>query len=462
MSGNNGSNFKKIMNKTVVIDIVGLSSGLIGDHTPFLKKWTEDHHLSTVDPMLPAVTTAVQSTYLTGKWPSEHGIVGNGWYDRTACEVKFWKQSNKLVQAEKIWEKAKALDPKFTCANMFWWYNMYSSVDFSATPRPNYLSDGRKIPDCYTQPASLRDHLQKELGQFPLFNYWGPGANIKSSEWIAHASMIVEERHHPTLTFIYLPHLDYCLQKFGKDFNHIGKELKAIDQLVAELVHFYENKNANVILLSEYGITDITNPIHLNRIFRKNKLIQVRTERGLELLDAGASKAFALADHQVAHIYVNDKTALPQVKNILENTEGIELILDEAGKKQHHIDHERAGDLVVMADKNSWFTYYYWMDDKKAPDFARLVAIHNKPGYDPVEMFMTSKLRAGYKLLKKKLGFRYLLDVIPLDATWVKGSHGRINTALEDHPVLITKNNVSKNNFSAVDVNEMIWETLNA
>lgn len=451
-----------MMNKTVVIDVVGLTRGLIGSQTPFLEKWVSQNHLRTIDAMLPAVTTAVQSTYLTGKWPDEHGIVGNGWYDRTDCEVKFWKQSNRLVQAEKIWEKAKKDDPSFTCANMFWWYNMYSTADFSVTPRPNYLSDGRKIPDCYSHPANLRDHLQAELGQFPLFHYWGPGADIKSSQWIAKASMIVEEKYHPTLTLIYLPHLDYCLQKFGRDLNKISGELGEIDRLLEELVRFYGNKNAEVILLSEYGITDVSNPIHLNRILRENGLIKLRTERGLELLDAGASRAFGLADHQIAHIYINDKTAEAKVREILEKTPGIALVLDEAGKKQYHIDHERAGDFVVVADEKSWFTYYYWTDDKKAPDFARLVAIHNKPGYDPVEMFMSSKLRAGYKLMKKKLGFRYLMDVIPLDASLPKGSHGRPDVLENDKPVLITtgQDGGGKNNLNAIDVFDVIWSTL--
>lgn len=450
------------MNRIVVIDIVGLSSGLIGKKTPFLQKWVSENTLSTIDPMLPAVTTSVQSTYLTGKWPSEHGIVGNGWYDRINCEVKFWRQSNKLVQAEKIWEKAKKIDPNFTCANMFWWYNMYSSADFSVTPRPNYLSDGRKIPDCYSHPADLRDLLQAELGRFPLFNYWGPGANIKSSKWIADASMIVEDKYHPTLTLIYLPHLDYCLQKFGKDFLAIARDLEEIDYLLEKLVTFYRNKNTDVILLSEYGITNVSNPIHLNRIFRKNGLISVRTERGLELLDPGASKAFVMADHQIAHVYINDNESIEKVRNIIATTPSIDLILDKEGKRQNHIDHERAGDLVLVADEKSWFTYYYWMEDRKAPDFARLVAIHNKPGYDPVEMFMTSRLRASYKLLRKKLGFRYLMDVIPLDASLPKGSHGRIGTSTNDQPVLITmgKNREKKSPLKSYEIFQILWDKL--
>ncbi|MGI8633815.1 MAG: alkaline phosphatase family protein, partial [Segetibacter sp.] len=191
------------MKKTVVIDIVGLSSNLIGEFTPFIKQYAANHNLANIDPVLPAVTTTVQSTYITGKWPSEHGIVGNGWYDREDCEVKFWKQSNKLVHAEKIWERAKKEDETFTCSTMFWWYNMYTSAEYSVTPRPNYLADGRKMPDCYSHPAELRDELQTRLGQFPLFQFWGPGANIKSTQWIADASMFTDDKYNPTLTLIY-------------------------------------------------------------------------------------------------------------------------------------------------------------------------------------------------------------------------------------------------------------------
>ncbi|WEK18920.1 MAG: alkaline phosphatase family protein [Candidatus Pedobacter colombiensis] len=448
------------MKKTVVIDVVGLSANLIGKHTPFLEQYIKNKKLSTIAPMLPAVTTAVQSTYLTGKQPSTHGIVGNGWYDETDAEIKFWKQSNKLVQAEKIWDQAKKENPNFTCSNMFWWYNMYSNADYSVTPRPNYLADGRKIPDCYSEPAELRDILQEKLGQFPLFQFWGPGANIKSSQWIADASMLTDQMYDPTLTLIYLPHLDYCLQKFGPDFNQIGKELTEIDSLLKELIGFYESKNANVIILSEYGITPVNTPVHLNRVFREAGLLQIRTERGLELLDAGASKAFVVADHQIAHVYINDSSVTEQVKSILDHTPGIALILDEEGKGNHGINHDRAGDFVLVAEPESWFTYYFWLDDAKAPDYARCVDIHKKPGYDPVEMFMSSKPRAAYKLLRKKAGFRYIMDVIPLDATLIKGSHGSVNTAPDFHPVLITSPELNSENMPATGVYDVIWKAL--
>ncbi len=432
------------MKKTVVLNVVALSPRLIGEHTPFLSQWSSKGKMISIAPVLPAVTCSAQSTYLTGKWPNEHGIVGNGWYFRDECEIKFWKQSNKLVQAQKVWEEARKHDASFTCANMFWWYNMYSSVDFAVTPRPLYPSDGRKLPDIYTQPMTLRDRLQQELGQFPLFEFWGPNANINSTRWIAEASKKVDQWHNPTLTLIYLPHLDYNLQRQGIDFSKIGKDLHDIDQVCQDLITYYEAQGAQVLLLSEYAITDVHRPVHLNRILREGGYITVKNELGLEMLDPGASRAFAVADHQLAHIYINEKSALSRIKELLQQVPGVELVLDEAGKKEYHLQHERAGDLVVVADKDSWFTYYYWLDDEKAPDFARTVDIHRKPGYDPVEMFADPNIRflkakIGMKLLKKKLGFRYLMDVIPLDASLVKGSHGRINEDLRDRPLLISQ-----------------------
>lgn len=431
------------MQKTVVINVVGLTSRLIGPSTPFISHWLENAHHNIINPVLPAVTCSAQYTYLTGKWPQDHGIVGNGWYFRTEKEVKFWRQSNDLVQAPKVWEVAKQRNPNFTCANMFWWYNMYSSADFSATPRPNYLSNGLKIPDCYTYPATLRDKLQKELGTFPLFHFWGPNTTIKSSHWIADASMLTDQWHDPTLTLIYLPHLDYNLQRHGHHHPSIAKDLQEIDEVVADLIQYYEKAGAKVMILSGYGITDVNRPIHLNRLFRQKGWLGIRREQTWELLDAGASKVFAVADHQIAHVYVQDKSLIPEVKALLEATPGIARVLDTEGKKEHHLDHSRAGELVAVADNNSWFTYYFWEDDQKAPDYARTVDIHKKPGYDPVEMFVNPKFAwpmgaVAWRLLKKKLGFRYMMDVIPLDASLIKGSHGNTAAPEADYPVLLS------------------------
>ncbi len=434
------------MKKTVVLDVVGLTNGLIGEYTPFIKSFLEKGKAATITPVLPAVTCTAHATYLTGKTPGEHGAVGNGWYFKDEHEVKFWRQSNTLLQAEKIWDKLKREHGNFTCANLFWWFNMYSGVDFSVTPRPNYLADGRKIPDVYSHPAELRDTLQGELGTFPLFHFWGPKTSIKSTQWIADAAIKTDKLHDPTLTLVYLPHLDYNMQRHGQNLDLIAKDLGEIDGVVKQLVTYYQQKkDTNIILLSEYGITNVNHPIHLNRVLRNEGYINIRIERGLELLDAGASDAFAVADHQVAHVYIKDPSLKPRVKALLENVEGVEKVLEGNDIVKAKLNHDRCGDLVVLADKDSWFTYYFWLDDKKAPDYARMVDIHKKPGYDPVEMLTDPKdklvmLKVIWKLLKKKLGFRSVLDIIPLDATLIKGSHGRIPESKEDYPILITNN----------------------
>ena len=417
------------MRRTVVINAVGLTPDHLGANTPCLSAFAKNGAMASVMPPLPAVTCTAQSTYVTGTWPDEHGIVANGWYFDDECEIKFWRQSNKLVQRPKIWEIAGALDPGFTCANLFWWYNMYSSVDYAVTPRPMYPADGRKLPDIYTQPGNLRTTLQKQFGQFPLFNFWGPRTSIKATQWIADAAMWVEERFRPTLSLVYLPHLDYNLQRIGPNDPRIAADLKELDAVCGDLIDTFQAAGVQVSVLSEYGIVPVSRPVHLNRVLREAGMIAVREELGHELLDAGASAAFAVADHQIAHVYVNDPARLDEVRSLVAGTAGVAEVIDEVGKRERHLDHPRSGDLVALAEPDAWFTYYYWLDDERAPDYARTVDIHRKPGFDPVELFIDPELKlpqakVGLTLLKKQLGFRYLMEVIPLDASLVQGSHG--------------------------------------
>jgi len=429
------------LHKTAVLNVVGLTPELIGEHTPFLSEWTSKGRISPVKSMTPAVTCSVQATYLTGKMPVDHGIVGNGWYFREMDEIKFWRQSNKLIEAPKIWEKLKEEDPEFTCANLFWWYNMNSTVDYLITPRPIYRSDGVKVPDILTKPMSFRDELQNSLGQFPLFNFWGPNTHIGSSQWIADSAKMTEVKYEPTLTLVYLPHLDYNLQRIGPEHIEISKDLNEIDQLCKNLIEFYESKDTRVILISEYGIEQVHKPVSLNKILRKNGYITVREELGGEIMIPGSSRAFAVTDHQLAHVYIRDKENIQPVKEILESVDGVEKVLDKEGQKPYKMNHFRSGELVVIAEKGAWFTYYYWLDDHKAPDFAPTVDIHTKPGYDPAELLVDPdialpKLKAGFRLLQKKLGFRYMMDLIPINGEGIKGSHGRADIPKMSGPLI--------------------------
>jgi predicted AlkP superfamily pyrophosphatase or phosphodiesterase len=471
------------MNRLAVINVVGLTESLISEHTPRIAEFLKRGALAQIAPAFPAVTCTAQSNYLTGKSPAQHGIVGNGWYNRELSEVQFWKQSNHLVQQSKIWdalgERFTLHASRFTVSNCFWWFNMYSTANYSITPRPMYPADGRKIFDIYSWPYSIRPEIKRDLGEFPFFGFWGPAAGIKTpqgaadcaSRWIAEAAKWIENKYSPTLNLIYLPHLDYNLQRHGTYNSNpltrpsatlsppsgerdgargafrinpaIIPDLHAIDAIVGDLIQFFNQRGVQVVLLSEYGITNVDTPIHLNRIFRQQGWLTVKDELGLELLDAGASRVFAVADHQVAHIHLNDSALEKSVREVMEKAPGIGEILGKAEKSAAGIDHPRAGDLMAVAKENAWFTYYYWLDDACAPDFARTVDIHRKPGFDPVELFLDPniplpKLKIAWRLLQKKLGFRMLMDVIPLDATLVKGSHGRRPADKKNWPVFIT------------------------
>lgn len=454
------------MKSLLVLDIVGLTPGLLGPHTPRLSRLAAEGYQAELGTVLPAVTCSAQATLLTGLLPRSHGIVGNGWYFRELSEVWLWRQSNRLVGGKKVWEVGRERDPRFSCAKLFWWYNMYSTADWSVTPRPVYPADGRKIPGIYTHPADLKPTLERDLGPFPLFNFWGPTADLRSSEWIARAAANVLARHRPTLTLVYLPHLDYDLQRFGPDWPGLPAALAAIDRVAGELITQAQQLDMEVLVVSEYGITAVRSSVSINRVLRSEGLLAVQETLGWELLDAGASRAFAVSDHQIAHVYVRDAADVQPVKRLLEAVDGIDEVLDRDGQAAFGLDHERAGELVAVAKPDRWFDYYYWLDEDRAPDFAPTVDIHRKPGYDPAELFLDPaqrfvKLKILYKLARKFSGLRYLMDVIPTNGDLVRGSHGRLPGRPEDGPVLISSSRKTRaSRFELTQVAGIILDTV--
>jgi predicted AlkP superfamily pyrophosphatase or phosphodiesterase len=430
--------------RTLVLNVVGLTGELIGAHTPALAALAARGGARVLRTITPAVTCSVQSTFITGTLPNVHGCVGNGWYFREHAQVWLWRQANALVAGEKLWEAARARDRRFTCAKLFWWFNMYASVDWAVTPRPIYRADGRKLPDIHTHPGALRDSLQTRLGTFPLFRFWGPRADIVSSRWIADAALELEAHAQPTLSLVYLPHLDYGLQKLGPDHPDIPRWLREIDAICGELIAAAERAGLRVLVLSEYGITAVRDAVPINRALRAAGLIAVREELGEEHFDAGASQAFAVADHQIAHVYVREPGQVPEVRALLERLPGVERVHDRTQQRVLGLDHPRAGELVAISAADRWFSYDFWLDDGKAPDYARTVDIHRKPGYDPRELFIDPQLRApglriaSWWLRSQLLGQRVLLDVIPLATELVRGSHGRPTDRLEQGPVVIS------------------------
>ncbi len=450
------------MTPLVVINCVGLTPSLLGAHTPHLNALMRDGFMAHLDGSFPAVTCTAQASMLTGTEPSRHGIVANGWYFRELAEIHFWRQSNHLVLGDKVWDAARRALPDFTCAQLFWWFNMYAAVDYAVTPRPIYPADGRKIPGLYSQPAPLKTRLEERLGPFPLFNFWGPTADIKSSRWIADCAREVFDAHRPTLTLVYLPHLDYNLQRLGPESPAIAEDLRAIDQVAGDLIEHVRAAGADVMVVSEYGIEPATGHVHINRVLREHGLLAVHETLGFELLDAGASRAFAVADHQVAHVYVRHAADLARVARLLRTTHGIDRVLDRTAQAAMGVAHARAGELLAIAQPGHWFTYYYWLDDAYAPDFARTVDIHRKPGYDPVELFLDPELlapkaRIALRMLQKKLGFRALMDVIPLKPELVRGTHGRLSADPTSVPLLIsTRKEFAAQRFAVTDVKSLI------
>jgi predicted AlkP superfamily pyrophosphatase or phosphodiesterase len=449
----------------VVLDVVGLTPRLL-KHMPQLRALADQGFQARIDPVLPAVTCSVQASLLTGLAPSGHGVVGNGWYFRDLGEVYLWRQHNRLVRGEKIWDAARRLVPGFRVANLCWWYAMGAATDVLVTPRPIYHADGRKSPDCYTRPPQLHDELERRFGPFPLFQYWGPTAGITSSRWIARAAEHVFRTQPCDLTLVYLPHLDYDLQRFGPDSPQAIMAARELDEVAGSLVAVASDAGAVVVVLSEYGITPARRPVDVNRALRCAGLLEVHTQAGMEYLDPWASAAFAVADHQIAHVYVRDAepALLTRVADLLRALEGVETVLDADGKRAAGLGHERSGELVAIAEPDAWFTYYYWLDDTRAPDFARTVEIHRKPGYDPAELFMDPgsrrvKLRAAVALVRRRLGLRATFDVVPLDPRWVKGTHGRLPDDPADGPVLLcSEPTPARDRIAAVEVKDVLLE----
>ena len=427
--------------KLLVVIAVGLRPKDL-ELAPRLRALADEGFAAPLRTVFPAVTCTVQASWLTGAPPRDHGAVANGWYFRDLAQVWLWRQSNHLVQGEKVYEIARRRDPSFTCAKMFWWWNMYAGVDWSVTPRPEYHADGLKKPGIYSSPAALAPWLRERLGPFPLFEFWGPAAGIASTRWIADATQAVIEEHDPTLALAYLPHLDYDHQRYGPDDPRSRQAVAALDAEAGRLVEAARAKGAHVIVMSEYGIEKATNPVFINRTLHDAGLLAVQETSHGQLLDAGASRAFAVADHQAAHVYVRDPADLSRVRSLLEATAGVARLLDRDAQHAWGIDHARSGELVCVAEPGCWFAYHYWLDEARRPDFATTVDIHRKPGYDPTELFLDPrirlpKLKIASVLLKKMLGFRYLMDVIGTDPSLVGGTHGRLYDSPDAGPVYL-------------------------
>jgi predicted AlkP superfamily pyrophosphatase or phosphodiesterase len=429
----------------VLVNAVGLTPRLLS-HAPRLSALAARGWAVPMRDVVPAVTMSAQATLLTGQPVERHGIVGNGWLFRDTNEVRFWQQSNRLMQAEPLYatarRRARERGRSFTCAKLFWWFNQGADVDVSVTPKPHYGIDGSKVFGITGTPDGYTDELERKLGPFPFHTFWGPMAGLPCTQWIARCAAEVLTEKRPDLVLVYLPHLDYDPQRFGPSRCDMPRLVRELDDACAPLLDAAKAIGARVWVVSEYGHCDVSRPVYLNRALREAGLLTVRRGPFGEQLETYLSRAFAVCDHQVAHVYVRDADDIPRTLDVLAALPGVGRVLAGDERAEVGLRHDRAGELVVLSERAAWFAYPFWLDDRLAPDYARTVAIHHKPGYDPCELFLDPalsfpKLRIARRLLQKKLGFRMKLDVVPLDASIVKGSHGLPAGESQDGPLFL-------------------------
>jgi predicted AlkP superfamily pyrophosphatase or phosphodiesterase len=337
--------------------------------------------------------------------------VANGFYWREKHEVEMWTAWNDVITAPQIWDTLREHAPGAGSAVWFPLLAKGAGADLVCTPAPIHNPDGSESLWCYTKPTEMYGQLRDELGHFPLMHFWGPLANIKSTDWICRSAVVAARNHRPNFFYIYLPHLDYAAQRSGPDSPAALQALVDLDQSIGQLI---EGVNASLapasplwLVASEYTITPVSHVLYPNRLLREAGLLSVKDGDGGEVIDFAGSGAWALADHQFSHVFAADAATAETAAATLRGRQGVAEVLVGAERAKYDLDHPRAGEVVVVSSPESWQAYYYWLDDARAPKFARTVDIHRKPGYDPVELHFDPATRS-----------------IPLDAGLVRGSHG--------------------------------------
>lgn len=415
--------------------------------TPNLRSLGESGSTQPLSHHFPAVTWPSQANMLTGVKANQHGVVANGFYWRDSDQVEMWTAWNKVIERPQIWDLLKTRNPKIKTAAWFPMLSKGCGADFVCMPAPIHQPDGSEDLWCYTKPQEFYGELLEKLGHFPLQHFWGPMANIKSTEWIVDSAIQAAVSFSPNFFYIYLPHLDYAAQKFGPDSDEAIQAIGELDKVIGVLKEQFSSVYDSPIqwlALSEYSIQPVSHFSCPNRVLREAGLLTTESDQdNKELIDRKKSTAWALVDHQFSHVFVGDPSKTKRVKEVLLSTEGIEFVLDTDEQKDFGLGHERSGDLIAVSNEGSWQAYYWWLDDALAPEFARTVDIHQKPGYDPVELY-----------------FDFATKSIPLDASLIKGSHGRARLTDGQHEsindsgqgVLISSSSISNDKLCDLDI----------
>lgn len=401
----------------ILLSIPGLRAADV-ERMPNLRSLTADGDRAPLVPSFPCVTCPVQVNMTTGQLPRKHGVTANGFYWRDKHEIEMWTAWNEVVQVPQIWDILSQHDSTIVSAVWFPLLSKGCEAELICTPAPIHNPDGSKSLWCYTRPTEMYGMLRDKLGHFPLKHFWGPLANIQSTDWIAKSLVAAAEQWHPNFLYAYFPHLDYAAQKFGPDSPQALASLADLDRVLGEFVAGITTAYEQIpeqdrqpplyIIASEYAIVPVNHVEYPNRILREAGLLKLHTTDQGEEIDFAASDAWALVDHQFAQVYIRNanEAVAEQVRKLFKGRAGIDEVLVGIEREKYDLDHERLGEVILVSKPNSWLAYYWWTDDAAAPKYARTVDIHRKPGYDPVELCVDMATRS-----------------IPLDATLIRGSH---------------------------------------
>ncbi|GMV97243.1 MAG: alkaline phosphatase family protein [Phycisphaerae bacterium] len=415
-----------MIEQLVFLSVPGLRPGDLHDPnlTPNLHALALAGGSAPLVPTFPCVTSPVQANMLTGVGPGEHGVIANGFYDPRRHAVDFWVGHHDVIERPTFFTRLAKERPGLKSAVWHAQNIKGADADFIVTPAPIHEPDGRTRLWCYSKPDGLYEQMLKDLGHFPLQHYWGPLAGIQSTQWIVEAALWLARRHAPNFHYVYIPHLDYAGQKFGPHSREALRALGELDTLIGDFVDRYDQvpggQKAAWVLAGEYAMTPVSGALFPNRILRQAGLLRVNVEAGREYLDLAGSAAFAMVDHQFAHVFVRDGR-VEEVADLFRDLEGMGDVIVGRERAAVGLDHPRSAPVILMSRPDRWFAYYWWTDDQMAPPFARMVDIHSKPGYDPVELFVKMPERS-----------------IPLDASLVKGSHGAAAVEPEQRTVILT------------------------
>lgn len=388
--------------KHLIISVAGLSWD---DVCKYWKGRLRDLHFRAAKSVFPAVTCTAQAGFRTATDVCDHGMVCNGVFFRELQEAHFWQQSSALVSGNRIWNSARKQGDKV--AMLFWQQSRGEAVDFLLTPTPIHKHGGGMIMDHLTRPPELGKHLREKFGNFPLYRYWGPLAHYKVGDIITYQVIESIRLYNPEIVFAYLPTLDYDLQRFGPHDERVAKSFFSVEKQLFQLYQLAEAHGADITIWGDYAITQVTKEAAFpNRFLREIGYFCVRELKGMAYPDIHSSRAFAMVDHQVGHVYVRDPGDVEKVAIALESTGeygSVEI------RKNQSWAHRNAGEILLIAKEGSWLAYPWWKKASEAPDFASHVDIHSKPGFDPCELFWG----------------KWFPPEVSLNAHLVRGTHGR-------------------------------------